>query len=150
MHVLFHSGDDPYSRAIQIWTWSRATHCELEFSDGLRFTALPGVGCTFRSPLVPGTPRWRRSRQLVGDEAAVRSFCKSVHGARYDWAGIFLSQLLPMHRDSHSRFFCSEVCFRALCLGGYLGVGPWEDPAEISPREALAAIGETWDSLSQV
>ena len=150
MRLLAHAGTDIYSRGISLWTRTRVTHCEVEFNDGLRFAALPGVGCTFRPPIIPGTPRWRRSIPLVGDDDAVRSFCKSINGARYDWSGILLSQVVNIHRDSRSRWFCSELAYVALIKSGFFGYGPHKEPAQVSPGRLLKILGQSWESLTPV
>ncbi len=41
-------------------------------------------------------------------------------GKKYDWLGIFGSQVLPLTVDKHDKWFCSEICHKSLCEGLYL------------------------------
>jgi hypothetical protein len=60
------------------------------------------------------------------DEAARPCrFIQDHLGARYDYAGILMSQVLAFGRHSPDRWFCSEIC--AAALG-------FPDPQRISPQ----------------
>ena len=151
MNVLFHSGDDLYSRAIQAWTWCRASHCEIELDSGVRFTALPKRGPVYRMPLMPGTLGWRRVRlQTLPNHQRTIDAMSSMIGCRYDWPGIFLAQALHLHRDARSRWFCSEACFHALNVGGLWGAPSMDDPSSVSPRGLLRRLKTTWDQATPV
>jgi len=45
---------------------------------------------------------------------AFNVFCEES-GKKYDWVGIFLSQILPLDRHVEDKWFCSEITRFALC-----------------------------------
>ena len=48
------------------------------------------------------------------DVEYVKKFYEQTKGAKYDWLGIFLSQLIPLGIQNRNRWFCSEWCAEAL------------------------------------
>jgi hypothetical protein len=148
--VLFHSGRDVFDRAIRIWTAGKASHCEFLFSNGMRFSAYPGEGVCWKpySVLEKEQSDWR-SVTLDVDEVGILNFCISVKGARYDWPGIFLSQVLPLERDAYSRWFCSELVASALQRVGYAKV-LGRAPQSFSPASLMATIGSNWNSADRL
>lgn len=131
--VAFERGRGPWDRAIQLWTWSRFSHCALQFSDGALVEAIAGHGVRELHHVVL-RPDWWETIPLattLGEEAAITGFCLRHLGDRYDWAGIALSQVLPLHRHARSRFFCSEFVAAALQETGRYLLGV--EPAQLSP-----------------
>jgi hypothetical protein len=136
MNVIFLKKEGGiYGAAIRLWTWSPYIHAELEFSDGSRFTSSAGVGTSFLPPL-PFTEasKWEKVPIVVteAEETAMRLFCVEEQGCRYDWAGIALTQILGLGRQSKSKWFCSEVCVAALQHG--LTSFPKKKPHWTSPK----------------
>jgi uncharacterized protein YycO len=39
----------------------------------------------------------------------IKNFCNAQVGKGYDWAGIFLCQVLDFNIDNPNKWFCSEV-----------------------------------------
>lgn len=130
------------AKAICWWTESEYFHSELVFSCGLSFSSDLDTGRTrFKTIDYLHTSDWI-TIVLPFDaktEEEIFKFCCEEEGCRYDWVGIFLTQIIPLSRQSKSKWFCSEVCTRALQIGGWL-----EDvkPHEISPGELINLIIE--------
>lgn len=59
-------------------------------------------------------------RTTAAEDQAIRDFACSELYCKYDWLGIFLSQIVRMHREDPKRWFCSEICTSALQKIGHL------------------------------
>lgn len=125
MKVAFYRGKGLYALLIRLWTRSRFAHCELVFSDLTMISAVEGVGVRSLNLTqdyigigwtVVDIP------MLLEDEVAVRFHAEEELGAKYDWKGILLSQIIGLRRQHPSKWFCSEFCVAMLqkariCLG---------------------------------
>lgn len=152
MNVLFKSGTSTYDQAVKLWTRSLVSHCELELINGNRLSAHPSYGVAVLPAITPGSTGWRRLElsNTWLDERSVLDFAYSVTGSRYDWSGIMFSQFLNIHRDSRSRWFCSELTYVALIKSGLFGFGPHREPSQVSPGKLLSILGNSWESLKPV
>ncbi len=124
MRVLFWKGKSGiFGQAIRLWTKSPYTHCELLFSDGMRFGIEYDRAAMFYEPPAgdrPWNPHlWDCLEFYGGVEDKTRSFCADVSLAQYDWLGIACSMILPIGREHSSKWFCSELTTAALSAGGY-------------------------------
>lgn len=97
-----------YDRLIRIWTRSKYSHVEIVLSRNethfVGLSASPRDGGVRIETIEIKPDHWDffpAQGDLEQIEAAV--------GARYDWQGIFLSQILPLGIGSASRYFCSEL-----------------------------------------
>lgn len=128
MKIAFQKRDAGiFALAIRAWTWSKYSHCELVFSDGRAFSShVRDGGTRFISMSYPSPTVWDfiEIPATSEDEALVRAFCEAELNCKYDWNGIFLSQVLPFRRQHPERWFCSEVCSAALQLLGRLPAYP--------------------------
>ncbi len=61
-------------------------------------------------------------------------FIRSRIGARYDYAGILMSQMLALGRHDETRWFCSEICAAAIGL---------PSPQQFSPQLLFDVV--TWE-----
>jgi hypothetical protein len=52
---------------------------------------------------------------LCNEESEAIEFIKSQIGKKYDWRGIFFSQLFNSDREDNDKWFCSEIVRRSLC-----------------------------------
>ena len=107
------------------------SHVELAFSNGTMFSASARYNKTsFR--VTSRGKAWDDLYIRTSEEVEKRalSFCQSVVGSKYDYAGI-LGFVLGVKDDS-AKWFCSEVVVRALQEAGVL---PWSYYAsDISPN----------------
>lgn len=112
-----------FAQLIRIWTFSKYSHCEVIFSDGLAFSSHVADGGTrFINLSYPSPAKWDiiEIPTTVEEEIAIKAFCYRELNCKYDWLGIFLSQVLPFRREHPDRWFCSELCAAILKLLGYL------------------------------
>jgi hypothetical protein len=139
MQIIFYKGpEDIFGNLVRLWTWSKYSHCEIEFSPapgegrGIRCSAL-SMGVCWR-PALTGTEvaNWDSIPVKLTAEAEQRGleWCTQQIGDRYDWPGIFFSEILPLRRRAESRWFCSELACEFLEVVGLL---PGIYPA-VSPR----------------
>jgi hypothetical protein len=142
VNIIFYQGpEDIFGKAIRLWTWSRYSHCEIEFSPapcegrGIRCSALAGPGVHWRKPLMLGQlPYWDSVSIPLSEEDERRGLEWATRqiGDRYDWPGIFFSEVLPLNRRADSRWFCSELCCEFLNVVGYLpGIYPAISPERL-------------------
>lgn len=122
MKVAALKGTGIADRLIQLWTWSKYSHCELVFSDGVTFgsTLKPPMKTSF-SQKVYNPALWDLIDINVPPEkeALIRMFCEKQAGKEYDWKAIFLSQILFLRKEDPDKWICSEVCVAAFQKASY-------------------------------
>lgn len=129
--ALYKARGNLFDRLIRIWTGSIYSHCELVMPDGRFMTSSPRDGGV-RTKVIDQDPDTWDFIDLPGaDQAQIEALFKRLDGAGYDWLGIVFCQILPFGLNSHSRWFCSEICAHAL---GY------PDPASYSPGRLAKAL----------
>ncbi len=122
MWVGFHEGDSFFDTLIKWWTRGHFSHTELIFSDGDRHTSVPGRG-TMWLPAIemeaagPAPRKGWTVIQIDADEGRVRAWCGEHVFDRYDWPGIFFSQVFPMKSQASTRYWCTEANVEALQYG---------------------------------
>lgn len=92
------------SKAPRNWTWYSAS----SFDEGE--VRIKSVDCKCH--------HWDVWEVVGADEQAAFDFIKSQVGKKYDWLGIFLTQVLPLDKHDHNKWFCSEICHAALVEAG--------------------------------
>lgn len=122
--LAFYIGDfsnpdaELFDRAVCIWTRSRFSHVEMVFSDGMSFSSSPrDGGCRFKEIDYNKPSHWVLFPIpwiTEYDEQEIRAFCINQDGTKYDWTGIFLSQVLPLNIQEPNRWFCSEIAANSL------------------------------------
>lgn len=132
MELAFYRGSGrPFDACVRLWTRSEFSHCEIvlrrEGKQALLFSASPrdgGVRTVWRE-LAP--ERWEcvKVRGYGMDALSLAILMRKTMGARYDWAGIFGSQIFATGIQARKRWFCSEICAKALGL---------PDPHRYSPE----------------
>ena len=142
MRFLFEKNNPSFfDILIRWWTRSPYSHVELLFSDGQKFSAVPGVGTRF----APASPIESQCWDIlvlpttVEQEAKIRAFCEREVGCKYDWRGIFFSQIIRMRRHCMGRWFCSEVCTAGMQAGGFM---PSATPCTLSPGQFNTRLKE--------
>lgn len=132
--VIFYKGpEDLLGKGIRWWTGSIYSHCELHFGSGECWSSWPGVGTRWVQrqlradwwDIVP-------VRGVDGMDGKVRAWCEGELGCKYDWRGIYFSQVFPWGWHSNRRWFCSEACTAALQNGA--GLYPGVKAYQQSPR----------------
>jgi hypothetical protein len=123
MIIAFLKGEGFVSNLIKWWTESNYCHCEFLFSDGLRFGCDPMSPFTTRlTKETPSSVYWDYVSipMTIEEEFKIREFCMNEVGCKYDWKGIFLSQILPLGYENKEKWFCSELCTAGLQQVGLL------------------------------
>lgn len=123
IELAFYRGEGRlFDRLIRLWTRSRFSHCEIvlrrEGGQALLFSASPRDGGVRKVWRVLDPSRWEcvtvRGHGL--DALSLATFIGKTVGAKYDWAGIFGSQLFAAGFQKQKRWFCSEICAEVLGL----------------------------------
>lgn len=117
------------SRAIQWWTNSIYSHCEL-IVGGVCYSS-SAIDGGVRAKVIRMEPdKWDFVELPWADTAAVQSYFELTDHHKYGWAGLITSHLFNLNRAEVSAQFCSQWCAAALGL---------PNPASYSPAtlEAL-------------
>lgn len=108
-----------YDKLISIWTGSIFSHCELIFSDGEAFSASP----MFKGTRFICSKKFNKKHWIFLDldismdqENEIRYKSTQLLYTKYDWVGIFLSQVLPFKIQDEQKWWCSEICAYLLGL----------------------------------
>jgi len=140
MKVAFLKGTGFIDKLIKFYTKSDYSHCELVFSDGVWFgNALDGKMKTGFKSRIPDPKYWDfiELPTSEADEIKIKAFCEKEKDCKYDWSGIFLSQILHFGAQSKTKWFCSEICTAALQEIGMLsGI----KPHKVSPGKLYSLI----------
>jgi hypothetical protein len=129
-------------RAIAWWTGGDFSHVELRFytPDGeLCFSASPREGRVRFKEIVPKPGHWvtyrlALSQMQVGN---LYNFCCQQKGKKYDWLGIF-GFVIGKKCENPKRWYCSEVCGRALTYAGWAHL-----PRKISPVQLEKIVSDS-------
>ena len=117
MFVAFYKGEGNFFDKLIRWkTRSQYSHCELVFSDGVFFSADPrDKGVRYKNIALDPT-KWDFKEVHLDTfaENVVRRYCDSKVGRKYDWLGIVFCHVLKLGVEDAGRFFCSEICGKAL------------------------------------
>lgn len=107
---------------VRRWTRSQYSHVEIVFSDGIWFSASPRENEVRFKWIVPKPGHWDFVDICLfpTEEELLREYCEEQDGKRYDWIGIFLSQIIPLGVHNSRWWFCSEVVSAALQFIGRL------------------------------
>lgn len=140
MFVAFYQGKGTlFDKLIRWWTYSDYSHVEFVFSSGEWIGSSPrdgGVRSTFIEP-VPG--HWKFVWVPISEqqEVALKEWCLSQVGKKYDWVGIILSQIFYFHVQEPKKWFCSELCTAGLQRHGFLkGIYP----ADVHPGKLFSLL----------
>ena len=123
MKIRFTASLLPLSPLIRLWTWSRVSHCEFEFSDGIQIVAAMEAG-----RIIATRNRkylWEYHYELditAKQEQILRDWCEAELGKPYDYTALApLNVLIPRTKKQwkdHKQWMCSEFCAYGLELVG--------------------------------
>lgn len=110
-----------FDRAVQWWTRSPYSHCELVFSTDSHGVSTCGSssyldGGVRVKHMVLDPARWDLLELPGFSPTDARQWFVDHDRQRYDVMGLF-GFVLPFMRDDRSRWFCSEACAAAIGLG---------------------------------
>ena len=109
-----------FSKLICWWTKSPYYHCEIIFSCGSSFSAIPEKNKT-RFAWIEYNENWdivdlpfdSKTKQKILE------WCNGEVDCKYDFIGILFTQIIPLSFQNPWWWFCSEVCMSALQQGGW-------------------------------
>lgn len=127
MEVLFKKtiAGDWLDKLVGWWTSSEVCHVELKFSDGICFSSTPKAGVRFKK--IPKDDSVWVSFTIRIDyktEQIIRRWCEKEVGKKYDFLGIF-GFVFNRKVESPHRWYCSEICSRALEKGKVMDFEDW-------------------------
>lgn len=97
----------PGNAITRFWTKSIYSHCELVI-DGHCYSASFMDGGVRKKRINLNSGRWDVFDIPWADEEHALDFFEKTQGSKYDWLGIFGSQMLNRRSQHDHRFFCSE------------------------------------------
>ena len=142
--LAFYKGraDDPWHRlqdaAIRLATRGQYSHVELisgsaEHGEAALCLSSSARDGGVRAKRIALKPESWDLVELRIDQAGPAQFIQSRIGARYDYAGVLLSQVLAFGGHDKARWFCSEIIAAALGL---------PNPQRLSPQLLFDVV--TW------
>lgn len=119
-------------KLIRWWTKSIYSHSEIMI-DGVMYAASQWDGGVVARRFTPDPEKWDAIALVGLDVEKMRQFLTWQIGKRYDWKGIFLTQILPFSKHSAGKWFCSELAHKAMMIGGHQDTQPSHeiDPGEL-------------------
>lgn len=122
-------------KLIRLWTGQRYSHVELELAPNESWSASPRDGGV-RCKGIYFVPEHWDTLYLPWLEAdTVRRIFQAHEGKPYDFAGLFLRQVLNSRFTSERMFFCSEIAGLALGL---------PNPDKYSPGDLAELLVRGW------
>lgn len=124
------------ARAIQWWTGSIYSHCELVV-DGWCYSSSAMDGGVRCKQIRLDPEKWDVVDLAWVSAAQVLKYFRQTDDERYGWLGLIVSQLFNLNRETKGAQFCSQWCAGALGL---------PSPASYSPH-TLAELCEYMNSF---
>ena len=117
MQIAFYKGKGGwFNKAIRLWTRSNYTHVELIIDDVWYSSSHTDGGV--RSRVISGDSGNWDIYEVDGDSGWALLMYEVAEPCKYDWFGIFLSQVLPLGLHMNNRYFCSELVGEMLQIDG--------------------------------
>lgn len=112
------------ARAIQWWTGSIYSHCELVVDGWCYSSSVMDKGVR-RKHIYLDPAKWDVIRLPWKNSQQVLDYFHATDLQRYSWGGLIFSQLFNRNREATGAQFCSQWCAAALGL---------PNPSTYSPR----------------
>ena len=96
--------------------YSRITHVEIEFSDGMSFSSSEQDGGVRFKKIEYKPENWEFIEIPVTEveENKIRKWCESKTNNAYNWWGIFFAMGINFFYTKNDDYFCSQIVTRAL------------------------------------
>lgn len=117
MKIRFTASFLPLSPLIRLWTWSKVSHCEFVFSDGMIIT--PAMECGRVIATKGKKYTWEYHYNLpLEKETELRNWAEKELGKPYDYTALApLNVLIPRSKKQWKEdhiWMCSEFCAMGL------------------------------------
>lgn len=119
------------SRAIQWWTNSIYSHCELVV-NGVSYSSSAMDGGVRGKVIAMNSDKWDFIELPWADADAVIQYFSVTDHHKYGWLGLITGQLFNLNRSEKDTQFCSQWCAAAVGL---------PNPASYSPATLGALCG---------
>lgn len=129
-------------RAIRWWTKSHYSHVQIRVAGTWTSAEQEGVIEFKYSKEEHAYDRLDYTLECTEEAfAKYLEFHEDVLGAKYDYTGIVLSQILPLSVDNPNRWFCSEVVTKILKILGDPKVTKIVKPNDVAPGDLAKIYG---------
>ena len=123
MKIRFTASLLPLSPLIRLWTWSRVSHCEFEFRDGVQIVAAMEAGRIIATRNRKYTWEYNYELDITAEqEQVLRTWCEGELGKPYDYTALApLNVLIPRIKKrwkDPKTWMCSEFCAMGLDIIG--------------------------------
>jgi hypothetical protein len=119
MKIAFYKGSGTiFDKLIRLWTWSKYSHVEL-VADNIWYTSSPRDDGVVKREIDYDPDHWDMFELNIHKNKEIIDFIDAEMGKRYDWLGIFLSQIIKLNIHNPNRWFCSEIVHKAIQAGGF-------------------------------
>ena len=122
MKLAFYKGNKTIFDKITTWrTGGSHSHVELVFSTGESFSSSQWDGGVRFKKIEYDTLKWDILELFTNQysEKVILEWCKTQNGKNYDWRGV-LGIFIGKKEDDPDKWFCSEICTKALQQVGLL------------------------------
>ena len=132
---------DISDRIIGVWTNGPYSHVELityntETGEATMCSALGNENKVRCANHIFNTKIYDYKEINLVNPTHSLKFFDIIKGSKYDFKGIFLSQIFPLGMDNPLEWFCSESCTKAVQIGGINNETIWKvKPESISPND---------------
>lgn len=143
MKIRFTASLLPLSPLIRLWTLSKVSHCEFEFSDGMQIVPAMEAGRVIATKNRKYFWDYHYELDVTAEqEKLLREWCEGELGKPYDYTALApLNVLIPRKKKfwkDDSRWMCSEFCARGLEL---IGIELFPDHfKKVKPSDLFDAI----------
>lgn len=120
--AFYKAQGDLFDFAVRAWEGGPYSHCEILTPSGFWLSSSPRDNGVRYKGIEVDFAKW----DFVAVPVPAGKFTRAITwgsdqtGKKYDWLGIFLSQILPLQIEDPKRFFCSEFCIKFFQQLGYL------------------------------
>jgi len=132
LYVVFYKGlEDFYGKIVRLWTFSPYSHSFLVLEKNNNFTAFEANSnynkvrsFNFNISYLEKNSSFYKNYDYFkfklnsNQFKNISNFLVQQLDKKYDWLGIFLSQIIPMNIEEKEKWFCSELC--AYVISKYL------------------------------
>lgn len=98
------------------WRYSRFSHVELVFSDGMSFSSSEQDHWVRFKKIDFKVENWEfiDLNISIKQEQLIREWCEKKIWSDYNWWWIFFAMIFKFYTTWEDDYFCSQICIRAL------------------------------------
>lgn len=139
--VFYTAKGNILDKLIRFWTRGTTSHVEFLFGDTL-CGSVPFKGTRESKEYVASDYLLFEIDVTEEQFNLIKEFTKKELNCDYDWAGIFLSQIINANHQSETKWFCSEFVLASLLNAGV--ITGYYIPNRFSPEDLLSLLRYTY------